>query len=65
MKKASEYRRHAEECLALARGMRSPEQRDQLLKMAQTWNDLAVERERIAKQRDEFGVEDTFPDPAS
>ena len=62
MKKASEYRQHAEECLALARGMRAPEQRDQLLKMAQTWNDLADERERrYAGEEGEAGDTDDEP----
>ena len=36
MKKASEYRKHAEECRSLARGVQGP-QRDQLLEMAATW----------------------------
>ena len=39
MKKASEYRHHAEECRALANGM-AGEQRDQLLEMAATWEKL-------------------------
>ena len=45
MKKASEYRQHAEECRALARSMTDAAQRDQLLKMAETWDRLAAERE--------------------
>jgi hypothetical protein len=51
MKKASEYRQHAQECLALARGMRSTEQKDQLLKMAQMWTNLAEDRERLMRQQ--------------
>jgi hypothetical protein len=46
MKKVSEYRQHAEECRTLAANMLSQEQRDQLLSMAVTWDDLARERER-------------------
>jgi hypothetical protein len=39
--KASEYRQHAEECRALARGVLPGHQREQLLEMAQTWEKLA------------------------
>ena len=44
MKKASEYRKHAQECRALAKRMAHGEQRDQLLAMAQTWDSLAEQR---------------------
>ena len=43
MKKASEYRQHAEECRALARSMGDAEQRAQLLEMAATWDQLATD----------------------
>jgi hypothetical protein len=47
MHKASDYRRNAEECRKLARAMGAPdEQRDQLLRMAETWEALAAEREK-------------------
>ena len=52
MKKVSEYRQHAAECRSLASGMPNEEQRDQLLSMAETWDQLADERER-AKRLDE------------
>jgi hypothetical protein len=45
VKKASEYRKHAEECRALARQMKQGEYREQLLVMADTWDRLAEERE--------------------
>lgn len=45
MKKASEYRRHADECRQLA-SLMDGEQRDQLLSMATTWEQLAADRER-------------------
>jgi hypothetical protein len=45
MKKVSDYRKHAEECRALARGMKQAEQREQLLAMAKTWDRLAEQRE--------------------
>ena len=45
VKKASEYRKHAEECRTLARQMKQGEYREQLLIMADTWDRLAAERE--------------------
>ena len=54
MKKASEYRRHAEECRQLARFADSEEHRELLSNMAATWESLADERERmVAKQPQE------------
>jgi hypothetical protein len=50
MKKVSEYRKHAEECIRLARWSVKPEHRDLLLQMAQTWNSLAEDRERHITQ---------------
>jgi hypothetical protein len=44
MKTVQEYLRHAEECDALARKATSEEQRDQIVKMAQTWRMLGEER---------------------
>ena len=46
MKKASEYRQHAQECRDLARHMPPGEQREQLIRMAETWDHLAEERTR-------------------
>ena len=46
VKKASEYRQHAQECRALAKHMPPGEQRDQLIRMAETWDQLAQERAR-------------------
>jgi hypothetical protein len=45
VKKASEYRQHAEECRALAKGMPEGDAREQLLTMAETWERLAQDRE--------------------
>lgn len=56
MKKASEYRRHAEECRTLAKGM-SGEQRDQLLEMAATWERLAEERADLVRRHPELAVD--------
>jgi hypothetical protein len=52
MKKASEYRHHAEECRTLARRARSAEDRDMLLNMADPWENLARDREkRMVKEK--------------
>lgn len=53
MKKEIAYHKHAEECRALAKRMESGNQRDQLLKMAETWEVLAQERARILRQQTE------------
>ena len=52
MKNASEYRLHAEECRILANRMRG-EQRDQLLDIAVTWENLAAERASLALRHPE------------
>ena len=57
MKKASEYRKHAEECRALAQGMKPGEQRDQLLQMAANWEQMALERSNLIAQHPELAVE--------
>jgi hypothetical protein len=44
--KADEYRRHSQDCRDLATKMKAGEQRDALLRMAQTWDALAQQRER-------------------
>jgi hypothetical protein len=53
MKKADEYLQHAKECRGLSKQMEGGEQRDQLLKMAETWEVLATERERTLRNRGE------------
>ena len=45
MKRASEYRQHAQECRALATQMKEGGQRDQMLTIAATWEKLAEEQE--------------------
>jgi len=62
VKKASEYRQHAEECRALARTSRTPDERAQLDHLARTWDGLAVDRERIVREQaalDEMESADT------
>ena len=56
MKKASEYRQHAEECRALAKQVPEGPQRDQLLEMGKTWDALAEERGRSVQDRTEMDV---------
>jgi hypothetical protein len=53
MKKTDEYLKHAKDCRGLAKQMESGEQRDQLIKMAETWEVLARERERTLRNRGE------------
>lgn len=51
MKKASEYREHALACRELARTSRNAEERAQLQHLAQTWEGLALDRERIIREQ--------------
>jgi hypothetical protein len=55
VKKASEYREYAEECLALAKQVPEGEQRKQFLEMARTWNALAEDRERVTRKPETLG----------
>ena len=55
MKKASEYRKHAEECRTLARGVQG-DQRDQLLEMAATWDRLAAERSELIQRHPDLAI---------
>jgi hypothetical protein len=51
MRKVTEYWEHAAECRKMAAGMRNPEQRQQLIKMAETWEMLAEERQNQLNKR--------------
>jgi hypothetical protein len=57
MKKASEYRQHAEECRVLARNVKEGVQRDQLLEMARNWEQMAEDRDRLARLHPEIALE--------
>ena len=46
MKKVSDYRKHAEECRTLLSGAKTAKHREMLLKMTETWDSLAVAREK-------------------
>jgi hypothetical protein len=54
VKKASEYRQHAEECRILAKQVPDGVQRNQLLEMAKTWDALAEDRDRLAQNHPEL-----------
>lgn len=47
MQKTSEYRSHAQSCRDLAAKIADLTQRDMLLSMAATWDQLADQRERV------------------
>jgi hypothetical protein len=69
VKKASEYRAHAEECRALAKRMEQGEHREQLVAMAQTWERLAEQRDITSNYRDgscgSGGGSSDYPESAS
>ncbi len=50
VKNTSDYRRHAEECRTLAARMKTREQREQLLKIAATWDRLAENRSGLSRK---------------
>lgn len=54
MQKAEEFRQHAAECRQMARATSNEDHRQQLVKMAEIWESLAKERERMQakKQKD-------------
>ena len=58
MKKASEYRQHAEECRLLARGMQPGAQRDQLDEMIRTWERLTPERSEFVSRYPDLALPD-------
>jgi hypothetical protein len=51
MRKVSDYRKHSEECRTLMRGARTPEHREMLSQMAETWESLAEAREKQLERR--------------
>jgi hypothetical protein len=64
MKKASNYRRHAAQCRALARAIEG-EHKQQLLQMADHWEALAAEREDLLSRHPEIACADADETPAS
>ena len=52
MRKVEDYRKHAEECRAMLARTRSEDERQMLLRMSETWESLAQNREeQIARQK--------------
>jgi hypothetical protein len=51
MLKINDYISHADECRRLAKGTDDPKHREALLRMAQTWADLAVSRADTVKRK--------------
>lgn len=51
MQQVEEYRKHAEECRAMASRMRNAPQREQLLYLARQWDGLADEREKMLRSQ--------------
>ena len=54
MKKASEYRQHAQECRSLAAQMPSDDQRTLMLQMAEHWEKLAADRLALIEKHPEL-----------
>jgi len=63
VKKASEYRKHAEECRILAKQVPEGPQRDQLLEMARTWDALASDRDALIRKHPELAQTDEQDKP--
>ena len=63
MKTAAEYRKHAEECRVLAKQVPEGEQRNQLLEMARTWDNLAKDREQLVRRHPELDTSKKPIDP--
>ena len=57
MKKASEYRQHAEECRVLAATMELGDQREQLLAMARHWDALARDRATLIRLHPDLALD--------
>jgi hypothetical protein len=51
MQKVRAYRKHAEECRTLMGGTKTPEHREMLHKMAETWEALAESRKKQIERR--------------
>jgi len=65
MKKASEYRVHAQECRDLASHMESDEQRSLMLQMADHWDKLAADRLALIGRHPELTPEGEHEEDAA
>ncbi|HYJ85152.1 MAG TPA: hypothetical protein VEW46_03790 [Pyrinomonadaceae bacterium] len=52
MQTIENYLQHAAECRQLAARARTPEDREMILKMVETWEELAAAREKMLKSRE-------------
>lgn len=62
MKKAHEYRQHADECRKLAEGVNDGSEKDQLMKMAENWESLAQDRDDFIGRHPELSKTMTTDD---
>jgi hypothetical protein len=56
VQKASQYHLHAEECRGLVAKATKPEHKAMLGQMAETWDDLAEQRERLIGRRERIAA---------
>jgi hypothetical protein len=61
MKKASEYRRNAEQCRKLSASIADPQHKAMLQQMAETWDNLAADRGRRAAQKERIADLESRP----
>ena len=54
LKKSAEHRHHALECRALARSVQNDEHRNQLLRMADAWDNFAHEADRAERAKQQL-----------
>lgn len=57
MKKASEYRKHAQECRDLAKHMRDGPELEQCLLMARYWEQMAVDRTTLVHHHPDLAID--------
>jgi hypothetical protein len=65
VKKASEYLEHAQECRELARGVMETDYHDQLLRMADVWEQLARDRIELTNRHPELRIDCEAPPRSS
>jgi hypothetical protein len=54
LKKSAEHRHHAQECRSLARSVQNEEHRNQLLRMAEAWDNFAHEADRAERAKQQL-----------
>jgi hypothetical protein len=61
MKTIEHYLQHAAECRQLAARARTPEDREMILKMVETWEELAAAREKMKSRERTQNLVDIRP----